>query len=120
MTIENVNTLADGTGHYRQTTPLDGQIFVLHFDFNTRDGNWYLSVHDSTDTPISGCVGRKLVQNYRVLLRSVADARPPGELLVVSSSNPEDPGLIDLGNGTILNYIPLADTEILDAGGEVA
>ncbi len=109
MAIENVQTLSDGNGHYRQSTPLDGQIFVLHFSFNTRDGKWYLSVHDSEDVPISGCVGRKLVQNYPVLQRSVSADRPAGALLVVSSSSAQDPGLLDLGNGTKLSYIPEAD-----------
>lgn len=108
MAIENVQTLADGSGHYRQSTTLDGQVFVLHFSFNVRDGNWYLSVHDSEDVPISGCIGRKLVVNYPVLQRSVSDARPAGQLLVVSELT-GDPGLLQLGDGAILNYIPAAD-----------
>lgn len=116
MAIENVQTLADGTGHYRQSTPLDGQVFVLYFDFNERDGNWYLSIHDSDDQPIRGAVGRKLVVNYPVIQRVYVDERPAGELLVVSDLT-QDPGLLDLGNGTILSYIPAADTETLDAGG---
>jgi hypothetical protein len=119
MAIENVQTLADGTGHYRQSTPLDGQVFVLHFNFNTRDGNWYLSVHDSEDTPIRGAVGRKLVVNYPVLQRCYVDERPAGELLVVSEDD-TDPGLFDLGNGTILSYVPVADVEASAAGEEIA
>ena len=119
MSVENVQTLFEGTARYRQTTPLDGQLFVLHFDFNSRDQNWYLSIHDETDAPIRGCVGRKLVQNYPVLLRSVSDDRPIGELLVVSGSDSEDPGLFDLGNGTILSYVPQADVQTLADGGEI-
>jgi hypothetical protein len=118
MSIENVQTLFDGTAHYRQSTPLDGEVFVLHFNFNTRDGNWYLSVHDLDDNPIRGCVGRKLVVNYPVLLRSVASDRPIGELLVVSGAD-DDPGLFDLGNGTILSYIPRADVAASAAGEEI-
>lgn len=118
MAIENVQTLTDGSAHYRQSTPLDGQVFVLHFNFNTRDQNWYLSIHDENDLPIRGCVGRKLVQNFRVL-RSVSEDKPAGELLVVSNGDPLDPRLFDLGNGTILTYIPAADVATLEAGGEV-
>ncbi len=114
MAIENVQTLADGTGHYRQSTPLDGQIFVLYFDFNTRDSNWYLSIHDSDDVPIVGAISRKLVVNYPVIQRVYDPRRPAGELLVVSQID-ADPGLMDLGNGTILSYIPEADVETLNA-----
>jgi hypothetical protein len=119
MAIENVQTLFDGSAHYRQSTPLDGQVFVLHFDYNSRDQNWYLSVHDSDDNPIAGAIGRKLVVNYPVLLRCVAEARPAGELLVVSGAE-SDPGLLDLGDGTILSYIPQADVEASAAGEEIA
>lgn len=118
MPIENVQTLFDGSAHYRQSTPLDGQVFVLHFDFNSRDSNWYLSVHDADDNPIRGCVGRKLAVNYPVLLRSAADDRPLGALLVVSAAH-DDPGLFTLGNGTILHYVPAADLATLEAGGAI-
>ncbi len=118
MSIENVQTLFDGSAHYRQSTPLDGQVFVLHFDYNSRDQNWYLSVHDADDVPIRGAIGRKLVADYPVLIRSFVDERPLGELLVVSSDG-EDPALETLGNGTILNYIPRADVETSAEGGEI-
>ncbi len=119
MTIEKVRTLFQGVGHYRQSTPLDGQVFVLHFDFNTRDGNWYLSIHDDEDVPIRGAIGRKLVVNYPVLQRAFTDERPLGELLVISSTQ-GDPGLFDLGKGVILTYIPVADVEASAAGEVIA
>jgi hypothetical protein len=119
MSVENVQTLSNGNAHYRQVTPLDGRQYVLHFDFNTRDQNWYLSIHDENDNPISGCVGRKLVQNYPVVMRSTSPDRPAGALLTVSDSSDEDPGLLDLGDGTILSYIPAADVATLEAGGEI-
>ncbi len=97
MAIEIVQTLTNGTSHYRQATPLDGRVYVLHFDYNSRDGNWYLSVHDENNDPISGCVGRKLVVNYPVIHRSVSEDKPAGQLIVVSDLT-GDPGLFDLGN----------------------
>ena len=112
MAIEKVRTLFDGTAHYRQTTPLDGVVFVLNFDLNSRDGNWYLSVHDSDDLPIRGLIGRKVVVNYALQLRAHTDARPLGQLMVVSDTQ-GDPGLLDLGNGVTLTYIPEADAAVL-------
>ncbi len=119
MAIQKVRTLFRGVGHYRQSTPLDGQVFVLHFDFNIRDNNWYLSVHDDEDLPIRNCVGRKLVVNYSVLLRAFTDDRPLGELLVISDTQ-GDPGLFDLGKGVILTYVPVADVEASAAGEAIA
>lgn len=118
MAVEKVRTLFDGSAHYRQSTLLDGVIFVLHLDFNTRDQNWYLSVHDVDDKPILGAVGRKVVVNYTLLLRSYVDERPLGELIVVSDTQ-GDPGLLDLGNGVVLTYIPVADVETSAAGGTI-
>ena len=118
MAIEKVRTLFEGTAHYRQSTPLDGQVFVLNFDFNSRDGNWYLSVHDNEDQPIRGLVSRKVVVNYPLQLRAHTDDRPRGQLLAVSDTQ-GDPGLFDLGNGVVMTYIPGADAATLVAGGEV-
>lgn len=118
MSIRIVPTRSNGSAHYRQSTPLDGQVFVLHFNFNTRDGNWYLSVHDNDDEPILGAIGRKLVVNYPVLTRCYVDTRPPGELIVQSATT-GDPGLFDLGDGTLLVYITEADMATLKAGGEL-
>jgi hypothetical protein len=109
MTAQLVRTLNDGSAHYRQSTPLDGQLFVFYLHFNERDQNWYLSVHDENDSPIRGLVGRKLVQNYGVTLRTYTDDRPAGHLLVVSGSMDGDPGLRDLSKGTHLVYMPAAD-----------
>lgn len=113
MAIENVQTFSDGTGHYRQSTQLDGVVFILIFHFNSRDGNWYLTLHDSEDNPINGCVGRKLVANYPVTWRSVDDRRPKGDLLVVNARDNDDPGLFDLSDGTILTYVPESDGAVL-------
>ena len=112
MSTEIIQTLDDGLAHYRQTTPLDGVIYVLNFDYNSRDQNWYLSVHDSEDQPIEGCVGRKLVTNWPVLFRSTDPNKPPGEIIVVSVSTSEDPGLTDLGNDIILSYVPAEDLAV--------
>lgn len=112
MTIQTIQTLNDGTAHYRQSTPLEGALYVLHFDFNSRESKWYLSVHDVNDEPIYGLVGLKLVQNWFPTRLSTSLDRPPGEFLVVSNVQ-IDPGLNDLGDGTSLVYVPLADLEAI-------
>jgi len=113
MTVEVVRTLFDGTAHYRQSTPLDGQIFVLNFDYNLREDNWYLSIHDDEDVPLLGLVSLKIVANYSLLLRSYIDDRPLGELVTITDTQ-GDPGLFDLGNGVILTYVPQADVQELE------
>lgn len=102
MATEIVQTLSDGSAHYRQTTPLDGVNFVLRFDFNTRSGDWHLTVNDADDQRISGCGSRKLAVGYPVLQRSKSPDRPAGGLFVIGTGI--DPGLNDLGARIVLSY----------------
>ncbi len=108
MTVQVVPTFFNGIARYRQVTALDGLDFVLYFSYNSRDGNWYMSIHDAQDEPIQGAVGRKLVVNWEPF-RLVVDQRAPLGLFQVLSTEHDDPGLLDLGNGVSLYYVPEAD-----------
>lgn len=108
MTVQVVPTFSNGIARYRQVTPLDGLDFVLYFSYNDRDRVWYMSVHDSQDEPIQGAIGRKLVVNWEPLRLCVDERKPPGVFQVLSSSH-ADPGLLDLGDGVSLFYVPEAD-----------
>lgn len=106
---EIVQTLYDGTARYRQVTLLDGVPFVLHFDYNTADQCWYLSVRDSEDSPIEGCESRKLAADYPVLPRVTDPNRPAGEFLVLTKDGTGNPGLYDLGDNVLLVYFTAAE-----------
>ena len=100
--IYRIPTRFDGSARYTQTMELDGTVFLLSFDYNTRDQHWYLTLYDSEGALVKGCVGRKL--NSRGLVFSGADpARPLGELFVFSP-NDTDPGLYSLGVDELLQY----------------
>lgn len=113
MTILVVDTSANGRARYRQVVPLDGVNFVFYFNYNSRDQNWYLSLHDAQDLPIPAALNRKLVANWPPLRLCVDARRPAGQLLVTTVGG-ADPGLFDLGNGALLMYIPAADLAALD------
>lgn len=104
MAVFELRTLRDGSGRYTQTVVLDGQPFFMKLQFSTRSNAWTLDLHDQSDAPITGCVGRKLVANYFVL-RSVDPRRPPGELIVASAETDDDPTLRTLGGAQVLQYM---------------
>ena len=103
-----IDTTFDGTAHYRQSSVLDGVTFIFDFDYNVRDEHWYLSLSTQAGDPILGCTSMKIVQNWFITRLSKTSNRPAGQLLVVSEHHNE-PGLFDLGNGTLLFYIPEAE-----------
>jgi len=106
--VSIIDTTFDGTAHYRQSSVLDGVTFVFDFDYNVRDEHWYLSLSTQAGEPILGCLSMKIVQNWSIMRLSEASNRPAGMLLVASEYHNE-PGLFDLGNGTLLFYIPEAE-----------
>lgn len=115
MTIQKIPTLSNGTAHYSQTVTFDGTSYIMYFDYNARDRKWYLSLHDSEDTPIEGLIGRKIVVNWNPAVGCTDPKRPPGAFLA-TSENHVDPGLNDLGESVLLQYIPIADLEALSNG----
>lgn len=104
MATRILPTVSDGRAHISYTIVLDGDSFYIHMDFNARDEHWYISVHDATNTPIEGCVGRRIVTNWPILHRATAAGRPAGNI-ITSSADHEDPGLYDLGNRVKLYYV---------------
>ena len=112
MATQIIQTLIDGTALYTQVTALDGVSYRLTFSFNPSDQHWYLTVRTEADAQIQGCEGMKLVQGGFPLRKSTDQNRPPGELVVFSELETE-PGLNDLGDTTLLGYIPEADLEEL-------
>jgi hypothetical protein len=110
MAIQIIPTLTDGTPEYTQITSLDGTNYLLIFSYNSRDLHWYLTTRTEAEEEIIGCEGVKLVQGGFPIRRVYDQNRPPGEFLVLSDLKTE-PGLNDLGDTSLLVYIPEADME---------
>jgi hypothetical protein len=116
MAVLIIPTFNDGSGFYEQTTNIEGVDYVLTFQFNARDGFWYLSLRTSAGVSIAGCESLRLVNRGQPLRRVVDQERPPGELYVYSSNETYEPGLYDLGVNTLLTYIPKSDLDELENG----
>ena len=95
MTIQVVPTDQNALPSYTQNTTFEGTQYILEFDYNQRCASWYLSIADSDNVDIYN--GIKLVTGFPLLRKCVDPRRPPGELLVVSSTTDQSPpGLLDL------------------------
>lgn len=103
-----IDTDFAGESHVEQRATLDGRDYVLRFDWNQRDGHWFLGIYDPNGAPI--ITGIKLVSNCRLLGARTETLRPPGELLVLDLQTPVvDPGFVDLGARHALVYVAEAE-----------
>lgn len=97
-----------GESHVEQRTTLSGRDFVLRFDWNQRDGHWFLGIFQPNGAPI--ITGIKLVVSWRLLGGRTEALRPLGELLVLDTQTPAiDPGFADLGARHSLIYVEPGD-----------
>jgi hypothetical protein len=92
----------------RQRVKLEGVDYLIDFDWNGREGRWYVGIYDASGAPIvTGC---KLVANARVARRTIDERRPPGRLLVIDRSSTDvDPGIDDLAQRVTLSYLESTD-----------
>lgn len=91
---------------YTERVTLDGQEYLLRFDWNGREGRWYLDIGDVSENWIVR--GVKLIADWPLLRRCVDPRRPPGTLMAVDFSGAgEPPSLSDLGRSVKLIYFPV-------------
>lgn len=90
--------------HYRQATALDGEDYVLRFQWNARAGGWFLELADADGVPIVS--GVRIVADFPLLRRVTDPRRPPGELIAADLSGQAlDPGFAELGERVVLTYL---------------
>ena len=93
---------------YTQRTELDGRECVVAFDWNERDGAWYLAISDVDEERLLS--GIKIVEGAPLLRRQTDPRLPPGEIVAVDTMDEgKDPGFADRGDRVILYYVDAAD-----------
>lgn len=94
--------------HYSVTFDFDGVEFVLRFDWNQRDGAWYMSLELPDGTPLM--LGHKVVLRFPMFRRVVDARRPAGELVFIDTSGTDaEPGRLDLGARVVAVYVDGAE-----------
>lgn len=88
----------------RQRVRLDGRDYLLDFDWNAREGFWYLHLSDQSGTAIA--CGLKLAVGGRIAHR-VTDARAPAGAMVVIDTTAAglEAGIDDLLARVLLAYV---------------
>ena len=108
MSLKIIDTLTDGTQTYEQRTELDGQEYVLQFQWVERRERWLFGITGVDGTPI--LTGQTVSLDIPLNRRAVAG--PPGIFLAIAESETrEPPGLLDLGARVKLHYIAVTDLE---------
>lgn len=96
-------TNAESRGAFYFTVDLEGASYEFRFQWNARASFWYFDLLKDGEPVRSGV---KCVINWPTLWRHAELDRPPGEILVIDSSErPLDPGLAELGNAALLTYV---------------
>jgi hypothetical protein len=108
-----IDTLTDGTVAYDQRTELDGEEYLLSFQWNERRARWAFSISGLDGTWI--LTGQ--VVSLFVPLNRRAVGGPPGTLLALPETDDHSaPGLLDLGARVKLLYFDAADASELRNG----
>ena len=119
MTVQLVPTDGTGLTSYFQSTTFEGTLYVLQFDYNQRCGEWYLSVADNLNVDIYN--GVKMVCGLPLLRKCLDPRRPPGALVVLSSTADQSPpsqfDLIPGSGRCVLTYMT-SDWVALIASGQ--
>ncbi len=97
--IEN----AGEEGAFFFSVDLEGVDYVFSFQYNGREDFWYVDISDVEGNPIRS--GMKVVSNFPLMRLCKEEDIPPGKILVLDTTDePIDPGLLDLGVRAILAY----------------
>jgi hypothetical protein len=110
-----IDTLTDGTQTYEQRTELDGQEYVLAFQWNDRRGLWAFGITGVDGTAhLTGQTVTLLVPLNR---RAVGG--PPGVFVAQPETDDHTPpGLLDLGARVKLVYLDQAGGAELPAADD--
>ena len=107
MTALLIPTRTDAP-RYSIRVDLDGDRFVLNFEWNDRALGWFLDIdNEAGERLISGV---RISVNFPILNRYVIDGLPKGILIALDSTAAGiDPLREDLGDRVRLVYFPVAD-----------
>jgi hypothetical protein len=100
--------VAEDTPLYSERITLDGRDFLFEFDWNDREGRWYLSIRSVSGSPL--VLGIKIVANWPLLHRFTNPDLPPGNLFAsdLSPEAGESPGFLELGKRVRLLYFTVS------------
>lgn len=87
--------------------------YTIKLNYNSREGGWYLSVGDKTETQMLRSV--KIVANYPLLFEYRGDFTPPGVFYASSPNEDESLPRDAFQSGAVLMYFTeLEASQLLD------
>lgn len=107
MTTPLLIPVAQGNPLQTLRVTLDGTDYLLTFDWNEREGRWYMTIADINGATLVGDI--KLLANWPLTRRFHSWRGPPGDLFAVDYSPQagEPPGFADLGARVQMVYFPV-------------
>lgn len=110
-------TTQQGASAWNQRVILDGVAFLLDFNWNGREGSWYISLSDAEGNPL--VMSRKVVTNRPLFKRfAFLAGMPKGEIFALDPSGKIPyAGYTELGSAVGLYYFDAAELASIKAEG---
>lgn len=92
---------------FSEAVTLDGNLYNLHFYWNTRGDFWTMDIADANNNPLVS--GIRLIISYPMILQHTEIGLPPGQFLIVDPNQKtqyQEPGREDfLPSGRNLSLV---------------
>jgi len=93
---------------YSEVVTLGGSDFNLTFNWNEREGFWYMDIADAASEPILS--GLKIVADWDLTSRFTDSRLPDGRIITIDQTGGgADPGRDDLGGRVLLIFVETSE-----------
>lgn len=88
---------------YNFQQELEGTVYDLEFNYNTRGGYWMMDINDASKNPI--ITGIRVVTDFSLIGHLKVPGAPPGQFIAYDTSGyNRDAGINDFGSKVLLIY----------------
>lgn len=101
----------NGEAEFDTVVPIEGTNYTLHFRWNVRPQDWFITVYDETGQNV--IIGSQRCVIWYPIAAEIPDRQPPGAFVFFDTSGAGlNPGFGDLGARVPLYYLTASDLGI--------
>jgi len=89
---------------YKYEITLDGTVYIINMQYNSRKDGWFVSLHGASDIAIISGLKVKMGNDLLSQFRHKSNI-PAGRLVVLNWEDKEEANLANFGTKVLLSYI---------------